>query len=366
MFNVIKCYKIKKDGLYKVSNHTHRTKLTEAEQARINNANTPNNRVLVGSNVSADIRNRVKNYATNKLRKDAVFAEHYVISASPEFFKKYPGKLDEWVDEQISFLKSEFGANLVTAVLHLDESTPHLEAFVTPIIANQKTGKLELNRKQFNNVRGGLNSFTKLQERHALYNEKFGLKRGVPKTETNITAQDLNTYYKNVYKYVKRLEQYKPPIAEQLMPAKKLGFLYSYNDVLEALKKALKIASKTYLQALTLKEKYKNKYNQLKNVKKDMQKEIEKANKDYKTVLKTATLLRKDIKKQNVIIEQYKQELEKQKPMIELAKKVSYLDLNKTVEDEYKAKTEAIKTNKPVPENSDINNKNRKVTGFYI
>lgn len=345
MFNVIKCYKIKKDGLYKVSNHTHRTKLTEAEQARINHANTPNNKVLVGSNVSADIRNRVKNYATNKLRKDAVFAEHYVISASPEFFKKYPGKLDEWVDEQISFLKAEFGPNLTTAVLHLDESTPHVEAFVTPIIANPKTGRLELNRKAFNNERGGLNSFKALQTRHAQHNQKFGLKRGEPKVKTNITAQDLDTYYKNVYKYVKRLEQYKPPIAEQLMPAKKLGF-YRYVDVLEALKKALKIASKTYVQALTLKEKYKNKYNQLKNVKRDMQKEIEKANKDYKTVLKTATLLRKDIKKQNVIIEQYKQE-----PLLQLAKKVNYLGLNEFVESEYKAKvieTEKINKQEPV------------------
>lgn len=350
MFNVIKCYKIKKDGLYKVSNHTHRTKLTEAEQARINHANTPNNKVLVGSNVSADIRNRVKNYATNKLRKDAVFAEHYVISASPEFFKKYPGKLDEWVDEQISFLKAEFGPNLTTAVLHLDESTPHVEAFVTPIIANPKTGRLELNRKAFNNERGGLNSFKALQTRHAQHNQKFGLKRGEPKVKTNITAQDLDTYYKNVYKYVKRLEQYKPPIAEQLMPAKKLGF-YRYVDVLEALKKALKIASKTYVQALTLKEKYKNKYNQLKNVKRDMQKEIEKANKDYKTVLKTATLLRKDIKKQNVIIEQYKQELEKQEPLLQLAKKVNYLGLNEFVESEYKAKvieTEKINKQEPV------------------
>lgn len=361
MFNVIKCYKVKKTGLYKVSSHTHRTNLTQAEQARITNEKTPQNRLLIGSNVSADIRNRVKNFATNKLRKDAVFAEHYVISASPEFFKKYPGKLDEWVDEQISFLKAEFGPNLTTAVLHVDEKTPHIEAFVTPIIAN-KNGDLELNRKQFNNARGGLNSFTKLQERHADHNKKFGLKRGEPKTETCIKGQDLETYYKNVYKYVKRLEQYKPPTPEQLMPSKKLGFLYSYNDVLEALKKALKIASKTYLQALTLKEKYKNKYNQLKNVKRDMQKEIEKANKDYKTVLKTATLLRKDIKKQNVIIEQYKQELEKQKPLIELAKKAHELGLKQEIETKYNyVKNPPEQVYKQVQ-----NDENKKVTGFKM
>jgi len=362
MFNVIKCYKVKKTTLAKVSNHTHRTKLTPTEQARICHTKTANNRVLVGSNVSADIRHRIKNYSTNKTRKDAVYCEHYVISASPEFFTKYPDKLDAWIDAQVEFLKAEFGPNLTTAVLHVDEKTPHIEAFVTPIIAN-KNGDLELNRKQFNNARGGLNSFTKLQERHAQHNKRFGLKRGEPKVKTNITAQDLDTYYKNVYKYVKRLEQYKPPIAEQLMPAKKLGFLYSYNDVLEALKKALKIASKTYLQALTLKEKYKNKYNQLKNVKKDMQKEVNKINKDYKTVLKTNKLLRLDIKQQAEKLELQQQQIENLKPLLELANKVDYLGLNIDEQYKEKVKTEAIKK---VPENRDPDHKNRKVTGFYI
>ena len=361
MFNVIKCYKVKKTGLYKVSSHTHRTNLTQAEQARITNEKTPQNRLLIGSNVSADIRNRVKNFATNKLRKDAVFAEHYVISASPEFFKKYPGKLDEWVDEQISFLKAEFGPNLTTAVLHVDEKTPHIEAFVTPIIAN-KNGDLELNRKQFNNARGGLNSFTKLQERHADHNKKFGLKRGEPKTETCIKGQDLETYYKNVYKYVKRLEQYKPPTPEQLMPVKKLGFFYKYEDVINALKQAIKVANKLYVRALSSREAYKNKYQQLKNVKVDMQRQVNKISKDYKTVLRTTKLLRQDIKKQNEVIEQYKQELEKQEPLIKLAKKVNYLGLSKNIDDEYKAKTEAIKA----PKNNEEEQQIKKVTGFKM
>lgn len=362
MFNVIKCYKVKKTGLYKVSNHTHRTNLTTTEQARITNEKTPQNRLLIGSNVSADIRNRVKNFATNKLRKDAVFAEHYVISASPEFFKKYPGKLDEWVDEQISFLKAEFGPNLTTAVLHVDEKTPHIEAFVTPIIAN-KNGDLELNRKQFNNARGGLNSFTKLQERHADHNKKFGLKRGEPKTETCIKGQDLETYYKNVYKYVKRLEQYKPPTPEQLMPVKKLGFFYKYEDVINALKQAIKVANKLYVRALSSREAYKNKYQQLKNVKVDMQRQVNKISKDYKTVLRTTKLLRQDIKKQNLVIEQYKQELEKQEPLLQLAYKVSSLGLNEFVESEYKAKViETEKINKQEPVQQQQNKKGINLT----
>lgn len=362
MFNVIKCYKVKKTTLAKVSNHTHRTKLTATEQARICHTKTANNRVLVGSNVSADVRNRIKNYSTNKTRKDAVYCEHYVISASPEFFKKYPGRTEEWVSAQVEFLKNEFGPNLTTAVLHLDEQTPHIEAFVTPIIANPKTGKLELNRKAFNNARGGLNSFTALQTSHADHNKKFGLKRGEPKTETCIKGQDLETYYKNVYKYVKRLEQYKPPTPEQLMPVKKLGFFYKYEDVINALKQAIKVANKLYVRALSSREAYKNKYQQLKNVKVDMQRQVNKISKDYKTVLRTTKLLRQDIKKQNEVIEQYKQELEKQEPLIKLAKKVNYLGLSKNIDDEYKAKTEAIKA----PKNNEEEQQIKKVTGFKM
>lgn len=328
MFNVIKCYKIKKDGLYKVSNHTHRTKLTEAEQARINHANTPNNKVLVGSNVSADIRNRVKNYATNKLRKDAVFAEHYVISASPEFFKKYPGKLDEWVDEQISFLKAEFGPNLTTAVLHLDESTPHVEAFVTPIIANPKTGRLELNRKAFNNERGGLNSFKALQTRHAQHNARFSLKRGVAREETGVSSEDLNTYYKNVRKYVDKLEKYEPPNLDQLMPKKKLGLTYSYNDIIEALKKALNVANKTYIKAITMCEKYKNAYKKTREKSKYYKKKLEKSEAEVKKLSKNVILLKETAKQL--------------KPLVDLGEKVIKLGITDNIENEYeKMKAEA-------------------------
>lgn len=321
MFNVIKCYKVKKFGLNKVSNHTHRTNLTKLELDRINLDKSSQNRVLVGSNVYADVKNRIKNYSTNKTRKDAVFAEHYVISASPEFFKKFPEKTEEWIAEQVKFLKEEFGPNLTTAVLHADETTLHVEAFVTPIIKNPKTGELELNRKKFNEARGGLNSFKKLQDRHQKHNEKFGLRRGVPKEETGVSATDLETYYKNVKKYIDKIEKYDPPNENDLMPKKKLGLTYSYNDVIEALRKALKIANKTYIKTITMCEKYKNAYKKYREKSKYYKKKLEKSQDETRK-------LNKNIK----VLEETAKQL---KPLVDLGEKVIRLGMTDDIENEY-------------------------------
>lgn len=323
MFNVIKCYKVKKTTLAKVSNHTHRTKLTTTEQARICHIKTANNRVLVGSNVSADIRNRIKNYSTNKTRKDAVYCEHYVISASPEFFAKYPDKLNDWVDEQISFLKAEFGPNLTTAVLHLDETTPHVEAFVTPIIKNEKTGKMELNRKAFNNARGGLNSFTALQTRHAEHNKRFGLARGVSKEKTLVEADELNDYYKTVQQYSKDFSSYKPPKINDLIPSKRWG-MYKLDDIKNALQKALHVNSKVFKKAVVAVQYYKKQNKKL--IKK---KNIAEAN--------ALLVTKENAKLKNELT--IKNELHKQlKPLISLGEKAIDLGMSEEIEKQYYAK----------------------------
>ncbi|MWN91382.1 hypothetical protein GQ597_11825 [Gilliamella sp. Pra-s65] len=334
MFNVIKCYKVKKTTLAKVSNHTHRTKLTDAERARICHDKTAQNRVLVGSNVSADIRHRIKNYSTNKTRKDAVYCEHYVISASPEFFKKYPRKFDDWVSAQVEFLKNEFGPNLTTVVLHMDETTPHIEAFVTPIIKNEKTGKLELNRKAFNNARGGLNSFTALQTRHAEHNNQFGLVRGVSKEKTLIEADELNDYYKTVQQYSKDFSSYKPPKINDLIPQKKWG-MYKLDDIKNALQKALHINSKVFKKAVVAVQYYKKQNKKL--IKK---KNIAEA--DALLVTKENAKLKKEL----VI----KNELHKQlKPLIQLGEKVLDIGMAEEVEKQYYAKYNPAPVPAPAP-----------------
>jgi hypothetical protein len=64
---------------------------------------------------------------------------NYVFTASREFFeqgdeRERSARLDEWRDRTMTWLRGQFGeANVVAAILHRDELTPHIQAMVVPI-----------------------------------------------------------------------------------------------------------------------------------------------------------------------------------------------------------------------------------------
>lgn len=87
---------------------------------------------------------------TPRLRKDAVWTCDTVISASPEFFKEKfgwdkdnPDKADykgmnEYFQHGVEFMQQKYGKdNVIGAIVHYDETTPHLHVHWTPI-AEQK------------------------------------------------------------------------------------------------------------------------------------------------------------------------------------------------------------------------------------
>ena len=52
------------------------------------------------------------------------------------------GRLDEWCQDNIDWLQKTYGAdNVVSIVLHMDESTPHLHATVVPIVHTERQRK---------------------------------------------------------------------------------------------------------------------------------------------------------------------------------------------------------------------------------
>ena len=88
-----------------------------------------------------------------KRRKDAVLAVEVVLSASPEFFRPErpweagacdPERLAAWRDASLAWLKGRYGENLVSAVLHLDEATPHIQAVFVPLTAHHRLSASEL------------------------------------------------------------------------------------------------------------------------------------------------------------------------------------------------------------------------------
>ncbi|MBE4145175.1 hypothetical protein HJ099_10895 [Vibrio parahaemolyticus] len=107
------------------------------------------NRYFYGSsNLVNDVNNRLKNL--DKLpRKNAVLAMEGILQLSPELIKPN-GKenievLKVWFNQSRQWLKKQFGENLVNAVLHRDEQTPHIHFIVVPLI--EKNGKRSLSAR---------------------------------------------------------------------------------------------------------------------------------------------------------------------------------------------------------------------------
>lgn len=84
-----------------------------------------------------------------KIKSDSVHAFEVLLSASPDAFTH--GKLDieSWKKQKIAWLQEQFkGATIVGACLHLDETTPHIQAIVIPT-DRKPDGTLQLNCKKY-------------------------------------------------------------------------------------------------------------------------------------------------------------------------------------------------------------------------
>ncbi|WP_418587103.1 MobV family relaxase [Phocaeicola sp.] len=155
-----------------------------------------------------------------KITPDQVRAIRIVLSGTHEDMMKIQdeGRLDEWCDDNLQWLHYTFGKeNTVSAVLHMDEYTPHIHATVVPIVTGErrKANKKQADgkrsyRKKANTVRlcaDDVLTREKLVAYHDSYArvmEKYGLQRGVYGSEARhtTTAQ----YYRDLKRQTGELE----------------------------------------------------------------------------------------------------------------------------------------------------------------
>ena len=112
------------------------------------------------------------------------------------------GKLDEWCDDNLQWLHRTFGReNTVSAVLHMDEHTPHIHATVVPIVTGERrkakkkqTEGKRTYRKKANAVHLCADDLL-TRERLVAYHDsyaaamaKYGLQRGIRGSEVRHTT----------------------------------------------------------------------------------------------------------------------------------------------------------------------------------
>ena len=81
-----------------------------------------------------------------KARKDSIRMVETLIAASPEFFSgKKPGEVREFFEHALEFLKTKQAEEtIVSAVVHVDEKTPHMHLCFVPITADGRLSAKEI------------------------------------------------------------------------------------------------------------------------------------------------------------------------------------------------------------------------------
>lgn len=136
---VLRCEKIKsKNAITKMHKHNFRTDYCE----NIDKSRTHLNEELIplpeGKTYKDILDEKIKEsdyYKRHKVRSNAVFAIDVQIGFSREQMSDPNFNIDLWKQQSVKWAEDTFGKeNVISMVLHMDESTPHIHAVVVPMV----------------------------------------------------------------------------------------------------------------------------------------------------------------------------------------------------------------------------------------
>ena len=130
------------------------------------------------------------------------------------------GRLDGWCNDNLKWLRETYGEqNLVSAVLHMDEKTPHIHATIVPIVTGERrkakqdeqNGKKKYRKKSPQDVRlcaddvMARHKLKHYQDTYAQAMSKYGLQRGIDGS----LAKHISTmqYYKGLVEQQDSLQE---------------------------------------------------------------------------------------------------------------------------------------------------------------
>ena len=185
-----------------LSAHHERTKEIYASNPDIDPSRTAQNFHLVTPRWSyeQEIKHRIR-MAGCRVRKDSVKFVDTLVTVSPEFAQAHEAEMREYFTRAFAFLKERVGEdNIISAVVHMDEKTPHLHLCFVPLT---KDGRLSAKE-----ILGNKKAMICWQDEfYACMAERWPeLERGTPAVETkrkHLTPQ----WYKTATAMDAKLEQ---------------------------------------------------------------------------------------------------------------------------------------------------------------
>lgn len=192
-----------------IAAHNERTKEAYASNPDIDKSRTVQNYHLIAPRWSyeQEIRHRIR-MAGCRVRRDSVKFVETLITTSPEFAKAHESEMPEYFERALGFLKERVGEeNIFSAVVHMDEKTPHLHLCFVPLT---KDGRLSAKE-----ILGNKKRMIQWQDDfYACMSERWlELERGTPAVETkrkHLTPQ----WYKKVTAMDTKLEKLEAALSD--------------------------------------------------------------------------------------------------------------------------------------------------------
>ena len=179
---------------------------------------------------------------TRKIGNNQVRAIRVLLTGTHEDMERITqeGRLDEWCEDNLRYLSETFGReNIVSAVLHRDEQTPHIHATLVPIVREERKRKKKEQqvKKRYRKkptdatrlcaddvmTRAKLKSY---QDTYAQAMSRYGLQRGIDGSEakhisTRQYYRDLMQQTEQLQTDIAQLQDRKETAQEELKQAKK-------------------------------------------------------------------------------------------------------------------------------------------------
>jgi hypothetical protein len=174
---VMRVQKVKSGGVRGIQRENNRTVADKGSfpLSEIDWSRTGDNEILIESqDWKKDIQKALEGHGITSVRKDATVLVDVVYSASPGFFEGITAEEQrEYFRQCVDFHQKNYG-EVINAVIHRDEKTPHLHVVSVPLVRRDDGWHLcakELlgNRKEFRQ---------RLTDFHLDVGKDFGLERG--------------------------------------------------------------------------------------------------------------------------------------------------------------------------------------------
>lgn len=207
-FAILRTAKIKSLGNMGASlQHTFR----ERDTPNADPSKRVENTVLAGPDTADAVLNAWHQRAPEKIRKNAVHGLEYFIGGSPEKMHAMPRQQqDQYFADALDWLKKRHGPeNILSAVVHRDETTPHMTVMTIPLDAK---GKL--------NARSFVGSRKDLSELQTGFAAEVGAAHGLERGQ--LRSRATHERVQRVYGYMTD-----PPMAVEL-PERAAGGLLGF------------------------------------------------------------------------------------------------------------------------------------------